>query len=251
VNNYSLQAKAYHFVWNCVDLAFSAGVHRLRAGGNIALPECRHTLEFASLNSCIYCGRRLPQRGICLSCQSTPHAIEELRYVADYQGILREAIHRLKYEGDLGIALMLSEMMAQIANSTDWQLDLVMPVPLSVKRQAQRGYNQAVMLAYPLSLKLQRPLNTKGLVRLQETRSQVFLNYRERQENVQGAFLADPNIVKEKVILLIDDVFTTGATINAAATALREAGCTCVFALTAAKALGRQTGVENPGLIDV
>jgi predicted amidophosphoribosyltransferase len=89
------------------------------------------------------------------------------------------------------------------------------------------------------------------LVRVHETRSQVNLNFQERQENVQGAFCADPAIVKDKTILLVDDVFTTGATINAAAAALREAGSKRVYALTAAKALGRQLAIENAPAIDV
>jgi ComF family protein len=180
-----------------------------------------------------------------------PHAIDELRYVAAYQDVMRTAIHRLKYERDLGIAIELANLLAQIVQATNWQIDLVMPVPLSEKRKAQRGYNQAALLAYPLSLQLHLPENTQGLVRVHETRSQVNLNFQERQENVQGAFSADPTIVKGKTILLVDDVFTTGATINAAAAALREAGCTRVYALTAAKALRRQVTIENTPAIDV
>ena len=171
--------------------------------------------------------------------------------MASFQGVWRIAIHRLKYEGDLGVALTIAEMMAHIVESTDWQPELVMPVPLSEKRQTQRGYNQAARLAYPLSLKLRLPLNTSGLVRMHETKSQVSLSFQERQVNVRGAFLADPNVVKDKVILLIDDVFTTGATMNAAASALQEAGCAQVFALTAAKALRRANFIENANSIDV
>jgi len=87
-----------------------------------------------------------------------------------------------------GSALELAEMMALIVAAIDWKPDLVVPVPLSEKRKSQRGYNQAAMLAFPLSLKLGLPLNSRDLVRIHETRSQVFLSFNERQENVHGAF---------------------------------------------------------------
>ncbi|KUK70938.1 MAG: Putative phosphoribosyltransferase [Anaerolineae bacterium 49_20] len=251
VDKFGIQAKAYWFFWNGVDWLFPPECIGCGKEGAIICPECLHGMMRAELNSCIYCGVKLPKRGVCTRCGHIPHAIHELRYVAAYQGVMRTAIQRLKYERDLGVGLELAKMLAQIVQVTDWQIDLIMPVPLSEKRQAQRGYNQAALLAYPLSLQLHLPENTKGLVRVHETRSQVNLNFQERQENVQGAFCADPSIVKDKTILLVDDVFTTGATINAAAAALRESGSKRVYALTAAKALGRQVTIENAPAFDV
>ncbi len=251
MDKFAFQARVYRFFWNSVDWLFPPECIGCGKEGVQICADCWHGMERASLNSCIYCGVQLPKRGVCARCEHLPHAIDELRYVAAYQDVMRTAIHRLKYERDLGVALELANMLAQIVQATNWQIDLIMPVPLSEKRKAQRGYNQAALLAYPLSLRLHLPENTKGLVRVHETRSQVNLNFQERQENVQGAFSADPTIVKDKTILLVDDVFTTGATINAAASALREAGCTRVYALTAAKALRRQVTIENTPAIDV
>ena len=251
MDKFALQAKAYHFFWNSIDWLFPPECIGCGKEGVLICSECWHSMVRADLNSCIYCGAQLPKRGVCTRCEHLQHTIHELRYVAAYQGVMRTAIHRLKYERDLGIALELADMLAQIMQATNWQIDLIMPVPLSEKRKAQRGYNQAALLAYPLSLQLHIPENTKGLVRVHETRSQVNLNFKERQENVQGAFSADPAMVKDKTILLVDDVFTTGATINAAAAALREAGSKRVYALTVAKALGRQVTIENAPAIDV
>ena len=251
MDKFALQAGAYRFFWNSIDWLFPPECIGCGKEGVLICSECWHSMVRANLNSCIYCGAQLPTRGVCTRCEQLQHAIHELRYVAAYQGVMRTAIHRLKYERDLGIALELADMLAQIMQATSWQIDLIMPVPLSEKRKAQRGYNQAALLAYPLSLKLHIPENTKSLVRVHETRSQVNLNFKERQENVQGAFSADPAIVKDKTILLVDDVFTTGATINAAAAALREAGSKRVYALTVAKALGRQVTIENAPAIDV
>ena len=251
MDKFALQAKAYRLFWNSIDWLFPPECIGCGKEGVLICSECWHSMVRADLNSCIYCGAQLSKRGVCTRCEHLQHAIHELRYVAAYQGVMRTAIHRLKYERDLGIALELADMLAQIMQATNWQIDLIMPVPLSEKRKAQRGYNQAALLAYPLSLQLHIPENTKGLVRVHETRSQVNLNFKERQENVQGAFSADPAIVKDKTILLVDDVFTTGATINAAAAALREAGSKRVYALTVAKALGRQVTIENAPAIDV
>lgn len=251
MDKFAFQAKAYRFFWNSVDWLFPPECIGCGREGVLICSDCWHGVVRANLNSCIYCGAQLPNRGVCARCEHLPHAIDELRYLAAYQDVMRTAIHRLKYERDLGIALELADMLTQIVQATNWQIDLIIPVPLSEKRKAQRGYNQAALLAYPLSLQLHLPENTKGLVRIHETRSQVNLNFQERQENVQGAFSADPTIVKDKTILLVDDVFTTGATINAAASALREAGSKRVYALTAAKALGRQVTIENAPAIDV
>ena len=251
MDKFALQAGAYRFFWNSIDWLFPPECIGCGKEGVLICSECWHSMVRANVDSCIYCGAQLSKRGVCTRCEHLQHAIYELRYVAAYQGVMRTAIHRLKYERDLGIALELADMLAQIMQATSWQIDLIMPVPLSEKRKAQRGYNQAALLAYPLSLQLHIPENTKGLVRVHETRSQVNLNFKERQENVQGAFSADPVIVKDKTILLVDDVFTTGATINAAAAALREAGSKRVYALTVAKALGRQVAIENAPAIDV
>lgn len=171
MDKFAFQARVYRFFWNSVDWLFPPECIGCGKEGVLICADCWHGMERASLNSCIYCGVQLPKRGVCARCEHLPHAIDELRYVAAYQDVMRTAIHRLKYERDLGVALELANMLAQIVQATNWQIDLIMPVPLSEKRKAQRGYNQAALLAYPLSLRLHLPENTKGLVRVHETRS--------------------------------------------------------------------------------
>jgi len=115
-------------------------------------------------------------------------------------------------------------------------LDLAIPVPLHRQRLRQRGFNQALILAHGISERFSVPLLYDNLTRLRSTRPQVELSGHERTENVKGAFgLARPSEVRDKRILLIDDVFTTGATMNSCAKVLRRAGAKDVVALAVAR----------------
>ena len=115
-------------------------------------------------------------------------------------------------------------------------LDVVMPVPLHTKRLRHRGFNQALLLAHGVSERFAMPLNYDNLVRTRYTRPQVELSGRERAENVRGAFnLIRPQDVIDKKILLIDDVYTTGATMNECAKVLKDAGAGSVTVLTLAR----------------
>jgi ComF family protein len=116
------------------------------------------------------------------------------------------------------------------------RLDLAMPVPLHKKRLRSRGFNQALILAHGISERFSVPLLYDTLVRLRSTRPQVELSGHERVENVRGAFcLLRPSEVRDKRVLLVDDVFTTGATMNECAKVLKDAGARSVTVLTLAR----------------
>jgi ComF family protein len=126
--------------------------------------------------------------------------------------------------------------MIQTLQSQPWDIDLVCPVPLGAARLAERGYNQATLLARPIALSLCLPYASHAVARIKETQSQVGLNLERRHSNVAGAFLAKPEIAAGKVALIVDDVATSGATLEACAQALLEAGARQVYALTLARA---------------
>jgi len=113
---------------------------------------------------------------------------------------------------------------------------MLVPVPLGSKRIKERGYNQAGLIGWPLSLALDIAYAPRALSRARETRSQVGLSRAERHENVRDAFRADKRLVNGRVILLVDDVATTGVTLSSCAEALYAAGARDVFALTVARA---------------
>ncbi len=130
----------------------------------------------------------------------------------------------------------MAKNLAEVVQQCGWEVDVVMPVPLSPKRKKERGYNQAGLLAQPLAWDLGMEYQRRGLRRVRDTVSQIDLSRQERRTNVAGAFLADEKHVGGKRILLVDDVMTTGSTVNAAAQALVDAGTDEVFVVTLARA---------------
>jgi len=119
----------------------------------------------------------------------------------------------------------------------NWQIDAVAAIPLNKDRFKERGYNQAEVLARPLANLLKVPIISASIVRVKKTQSQVGLSLPQRKSNVENAFLADHQIVNSKKVLIVDDVATTGSTIDACSQSLLDAGAKSVFGLTLARAL--------------
>jgi ComF family protein len=160
-----------------------------------------------------------------------------MRSWAVFDGPIRQALHHLKYRRDLGLGDALARSMQFFVTGLHWDLDMVIPVPLSRQRLRERGYNQISLVAYPLAMQLGQKYSPKSLLRVKHTHSQVGLSREERIKNVSGAFAADRAIVAGRSILLMDDVSTTGSTIVAASEALKAAGADKVYALTLARAV--------------
>ncbi len=178
--------------------------------------------------------------GLCFQCGHAPPAFARARSWAVMAGSVREAIHRLKYHQDWALADVLAAELLALVEAQGWQVDAVVPVPLGERRLRERGYNQAALLAFPLALGLGVAYRPRWLQRVRETRSQVGLSAAERRANVEGAFGALPDVARGLTVLLVDDVMTTGATMHAAAQALRAAGARRVYAVSVARAVLRK-----------
>jgi ComF family protein len=153
-----------------------------------------------------------------------------------FEGALRAAILALKYRGRTRLLPLLSAALAAPLASRPLDIDLIVPVPLSSGRARSRGFNQAALIARPLAAANSLPLDAGALIRSRETAQQTRLPARERRANVAGAFaVPDPATVRDRRILLIDDVCTTGATLEACAAPLLEAGAAGVWALVVAR----------------
>lgn len=162
--------------------------------------------------------------------------IDGIRSAVLFDGVLREAVHRLKYASARNLADPLAEMMAQFWYQTPLPADVLMPVPLHPHRERERGYNQSMLLAQALGRRIGLAVLPNALVRCRNTVSQTTLNARERRANVAEAFECVSEAVRGKRVLLIDDVCTTGATLEACSVALRQGGALSVWALTLARA---------------
>jgi len=158
-------------------------------------------------------------------------------------GPLRDAIHALKYKRDIGLGEELALHLIELFKKQNWQIDMVAPVPLGKERLEERGYNQSHYIALPIALSCGLAYKPDAIKRIRNTSSQVGLNIKERLQNVQGAFWGNTKRLKGKSILLIDDVTTTGATIQACAQACLQAQAVNVYGLTVARApLAHPTG---------
>jgi ComF family protein len=186
---------------------------------------------------CEQCGEPYNIIGKCLLCRQAPPAFTAVRSWAVYSGPIRHALHSLKYRQNISLGDSLSVHLIDCFTQLNWPVDLIVPVPLFRNRKRSRGYNQSALLARPLSLATGIPYRPNVLDRVRDTSSQVGLSEKERLLNVRGAFTAQSHLVRGKTILVIDDITTTGATIQNCATALVEAGAAHVYGLTVARAV--------------
>jgi ComF family protein len=167
-----------------------------------------------------------------------PPVFARARAVCRFDGAARDLVHRLKYGDRLELALTLGRMMSQAGRELVAEADLVVPVPLHRTRLWGRRFNQAAALAKTVARLNRLPLATQGLARIKRTRQQVGLTRAQRADNLQGAFRVAHGMrpqIEGRRVLLVDDVLTTGATVNAAARALLRSGATGVDVLTFAR----------------
>ncbi|MBW2109643.1 MAG: ComF family protein [Deltaproteobacteria bacterium] len=191
---------------------------------------------------CVRCGRPYASRQgpghTCLECLTRQWYFEKARAFGLYQGSLLEAIHRFKYGGKLSLARPLSSLMRRTFE-TFWEkesVDMVVPVPLHRRRLRKRGFNQAYLLGSGVTGKNGIVLDGRALYRRRKTEPQTGLSREQRQKNIRRAFAVRwPERVQDRKILLVDDVFTTGATADACAQVLMEAGAARVDVLTLAR----------------
>lgn len=150
-----------------------------------------------------------------------------------YDGMLKQAVQAFKYNGAVELAAALAERLATTLEQLDWAFDFIAPVPLSVNRLAERGYNQSDLLGRLTAERMNALYRTDALRRERDTEQQARLNIQQRSENVKDAFAAT-EVAADQSVLLIDDVVTTGATLKACAEALESARAAAVYAITVA-----------------
>ena len=212
-----------------------------------ALPLCESCLsQITAIRPpiCSACGLPFPTESgtdhLCGDCLLSPRVFTRARAVGHYEGSLLTAIHAFKYQGQSALGRILGRLMAD-HDYHDFHISsctMIIPVPLHVRRLRERGFNQALILARAIARRHELPLDFTSLMRQVATPPQITLGKTERQRNVRDAFrIREPGRVKGEKIIIVDDVYTTGSTLNECARVLLEGGANEVAALTLARAI--------------
>jgi ComF family protein len=229
----------YHRLQHVLDLLFPPRCVLCKRGGHVLCPSCLSTIQPLHPPLCPHCGTQLSHNAPCRNCQYGMVQLSMLRTFGSYEGPLRTCIHELKYNGHKRLAKPLGSLLTQAYRGYNLQADLIIPVPLHREREHQRGYNQTVLLARQCAMELGIPLREDILLRHRATAAQAGLKARERRHNVVGAFACHPlfttGALSGRTILMIDDVCTTGSTLEACATPLFAAGARRVCGLVLAR----------------
>lgn len=205
--------------------------------GSVWCSDCSSQAYVIKEPYCRHCGTPGVTLNECIHCNTWQYNFDEARAWGKYSGTLRGAILSLKHRYNIQLGHELARFMAGVFPTQKWKVDLVVPIPLAPHRLAERGYNQAELLTKPFASLSRLTFAAKILHRSHETVKQFELDARQRWDNLLGAFQVDSHDLSGANILLVDDIMTTGATLNAAAVVLKSAGCSKVFALTLAKTL--------------
>lgn len=203
--------------------------------------DCWQNIDFLIAPLCEVKGTPFPfdlEPGtISATALKNPPHYDKARGVATYEGTMKELIHKLKYNDRHELLNLLVAWMKTAGIELIQQSDLIIPIPLYKSRQWERRFNQSALLAKRLSEQSNIPYECSILLRKKKTRSQVGLTSKERYQNLKNAFVIEEtkkNKLEGKSILVIDDVITTGATINSAAIALKKSGAKSVNILSLA-----------------
>ena len=228
----------HHLFWNAMDWLFPVCCAGCGRKGVRWCDQCRDSIQpIQHQVACPACDFPELHGAFCPDCARQTPQFDVLRSCTVYQGKMRGAIHRLKYQSDIGLGEALSRHLVKEFQNLNWQVDMVCAVPLSRKKLRERGYNQSGLLAHSLAWAIKSPYLPRCILRTRETVSQVGLEANQRRRNVEGAFTANPKLVSGKRVLILDDVATTSATLSACADALKKEGAEKVYALTLARAI--------------
>jgi ComF family protein len=209
--------------------------------------DCLKTIELIERPYCIKCGKPLiptdffkqSREILCLDCKIKKYSFKFSRSTGIYDKVLKKSIHLFKYYREKKLAKPLGKLMVDYLlknNEFENKLDLIIPVPLHKNDFKKRGFNQSVLLGKVVGDYFSIPIRENILVKKKLTPFQINLSKKEREKNILRAFSVEkPEEIKEKNILILDDVFTTGATVEECAKELTKAQAKNIFVLTLAR----------------
>lgn len=206
------------------------------AGATLLCNDCRNDLPRITLPCCPVCALPVPGGGTCGACLNQPPYFDATHCRFRYAFPVDRLVHALKYQHRLVVSAFFADALSEISAAVLAQTDLLLALPLSAERLCERGFNQALEIARPLARRFGLALAAQGYRRSIDTVPQTSLPWKERHKNVLGAFECDSDLTGTTVTV-IDDVMTTGATLNEFARTLKKHGAAKVTNLVVARAL--------------
>jgi ComF family protein len=204
--------------------------------GGFVCRECLGKLPTLLSPLCPNCGRPQASGIVCPDCRRRQTEIDGIRSPFRFDEVIRKAIYELKYRNLKAISPCLAELLADYLRSNPLPGDALVCVPLHPRRLRERGYNQSSLLARELGKRIDLPVIEDCLIRVKQAQPQVKAgDVEERRRNVADAFACRDEKVSGKQIILIDDVCTSGATLESCAAALKSKGAVSVWGLTLAR----------------
>lgn len=195
--------------------------------------ECTNQIKSVGINFCMKCGKELDkaQEEYCYDCGRIEHIYDQAAAAFVYSEGIKESIYRFKYRGKREYAVWYGKKMAELLENRIriWKPDVIIPVPIHKSRLKQRGYNQAELIAEQLGRYTGIPVDSEILIRSKSTAPMKELDGVKRLKNIENAFNIDESIVRYNKVLIIDDIYTTGATVDACAAVLKRHGVSKVY----------------------
>ena len=206
--------------------------------GQFICYKCHRSLPRVIPPVCPRCGKSQAGDAVCPSCVTWKSHIDGIRSPFRFEGVMRQAVHELKYRNLRALAAPLAGLMSDYLTSQQVPGDLLIPVPLHPKRLRERGYNQSELLAREMGKLVSLPVARDTVIRTRGTPPQArTLSLEDRRRNVAGAFSCRGDALRDTRVVLIDDVATSAATLDACAGAIKAAGAASVWGLTLAREL--------------
>lgn len=230
------------------NLLFPEGIYCISCGNPLEknasvyslCDECLNSLHWANEKTCRICGKPLEDwypSSLCSECTAGKHVFDAGMTCFQYREAERELLHHFKYNGESYIARHLADMFVDKMRAEGVHADLIVPVPMFIRKEKKRGYNQATLIARFISGRTGIPYSDRLLLRVRDTVPMNRLSGRERRHNLDDAFaLAEKGaeLLRDAHVILIDDIYTTGVTADRCSEVLKKNGCRKVTVMTAA-----------------
>lgn len=208
-----------------------------KLGQELVCRDCLNGFDIIGMPFCTRCGKPTEvEVDECRECRGKNFRFSSARAFGLFGGGLKEAVHSFKYKNGKVLAPFFAELILLNIDPQFFEIDLVTEVPLNRKREIRRGFNQAKLLAQSIAKRIDKPHHSL-LSQVRETQDQSKLDFRERKKNVRDCFSpnGEGSVLKGKTVLLVDDVFTTGATVNECSKVLLRAGAESVKVVMVAR----------------